>query len=424
MLLLAASFSWSCSAQKRSPDASTGSTSRASPGLDGGHGEGVAARDADSPRALLAGSPAPVCPPSTAQVDARVDALLGALTSGPPDGDRAVEDSVLSRIVSLGPPASGHLLARMTRPLDRQGETIVRALGRLGHPCAVPALCEICARAEAGSSLLAADALVSIGHPAGLSSALRSARRPGPVGRRVLLQRIARLGRTRDSLRPLLVRLLGRLAAEAPEASMRVAAIRALRGLNDLGVEPFLLDRLGKDRDPLVRRQAAEALVGWVSDAGLPRLAMALADPFGPVAATAAEGLGHSRRPDLALPPLLEHLASGRRVALEPAIQALVRLGDPRAAAALMPLIEDRDPYVQAAAIRAMGHLCEARVARDALLSAMGSPFPAAPGAAIDSLVRLQIYEALPQLRRMRTRERDKEVRDAVIEALRVLLGA
>jgi cyclophilin family peptidyl-prolyl cis-trans isomerase/HEAT repeat protein len=109
-------------------------------------------------------------------------------------------------------------------------------------------------------------------------------------------------------------------------------------------------------------------------------------------AAFAAQGLGLSKNPEAAVPALLEVLASPtpRAAVRLQAVRGLGRLGDPRAIAPLVALLDDAslDPSLQLEVVTALGAL-KAAPAIDRLLDRLADPSAAMRGAAITALAAI-----------------------------------
>ena len=195
----------------------------------------------------------------------------------------------------------------------------------------------------------------------------------------------------------------------------------------------------------LVRLKAADVLLPAIVDAeGKPRsewwpIAFALRrteDPrtLAPMqvllkgngfysAAFAAQGLGVSKQPAIAVPPLLDVLASATprpAVRLE-AVRGLGRLGDARAVTPLVALLDDStlDPAMQAEVVTALGAL-KAQPAVDRLLDRLGDPSPTVRAAAVTALAAIEGREFLQVLSGVDP-DPDWTVRVAVVTALGTL---
>jgi len=195
----------------------------------------------------------------------------------------------------------------------------------------------------------------------------------------------------------------------------------------------------------LVRLKAADVLLPAILDAeGRPRsewwpIAFALRrteDPrtLAPMqillkgngfysAAFAAQGLGLSKQPDIAVPPLLDVLASATQrpaVRLQ-VVRGLGRLGDPRAIAPLVALLDEPtlDPGLHLEVVTALGAL-KAEPAIDRLLDRLGDPAPTIRAAAVTALAAIEGPEFLQVLSGVDP-DPDWTVRAAVVTALGTL---
>jgi len=136
--------------------------------------------------------------------------------------------------------------------------------------------------------------------------------------------------------------------------------------------------------------------------------------------AFAAQGLGLSKQPDVAVPPLLEVLAlpTVRTAVRLQAVRGLGRLGDPRAIAPLVALLDDRtiEPNLHLEAVAALGAL-HAAPAVDRLLDRLTDPWPAMRAAAITALAAID-GDAFVQVLSGVDPDPDWTVRAAVVTAL------
>ncbi len=110
-------------------------------------------------------------------------------------------------------------------------------------------------------------------------------------------------------------------------------------------------------------------------------------------AAFAAQGLGLSKQPAIAVPPLLEVLASptARPSVRLQAVRGLGRLGDERAVAPLVALLDEPtlDPALQVEVVTALGAL-KAAPAVDRLLDRLADPSPTMRAAVVGALASIE----------------------------------
>ena len=140
-------------------------------------------------------------------------------------------------------------------------------------------------------------------------------------------------------------------------------------------------------------------------------------------AAFAAQGLGVSKQPAIAVPPLLDVLASPtpRAAVRLQAVRGLGKLGDERAVAPLVALLDDPslDTALQVEVVVALGAL-KAAPAVDRLLDRLGDASPTMRGAAVTALAAIEGPEFLQILSGIDP-DPDWTVRAAVVTALGTL---
>ena len=136
--------------------------------------------------------------------------------------------------------------------------------------------------------------------------------------------------------------------------------------------------------------------------------------------AFAAQGLGLSKQPEAAVPPLLEVLASPtpRTAVRLQAVRGLGRLGDPRAIEPLIAILDDQtaEPNLQLEAVTALGAL-HAAPAIDRLLDRLTDPWPAMRAASMAAIAAIDA-DAFVQVLSGVDPDSDWTVRAAVVTAL------
>jgi HEAT repeat protein len=206
--------------------------------------------------------------------------------------------------------------------------------------------------------------------------------------------------------------LADRLAAADP--AVRHAAIVALGMLGDRDPRAvgLLVEALG-DKD--LHATAEESLRG-LGSAAVPALLEALGSSGTPLASLEAvvRLLGGSADPR-ALPPLLDVLRWGP-VAPDLVIAAIGGLRQPAALEPLAPFLEDPDPAVRSAALRAVAPIADGRV-HQALVGLLGDSSPATRAEAARVAGRLRIPAAGRALAE-RMDDSDPAVRTAATWAL------
>ena len=144
-----------------------------------------------------------------------------------------------------------------------------------------------------------------------------------------------------------------------------------------------------KDKDSLIRRHAVKAL-GRIKDRrGVPPLIAVLndKDEKSHVKASAAKALGWIGEPD-AVESLVAALKDAHWTVRSRAANALGTIRDPRAVEPLISMLEDEDPLVRGYAVDALGEIEDAR-AMEALQAALTDP---------DRDVRKRVEQALTKI--------------------------
>ncbi len=140
-------------------------------------------------------------------------------------------------------------------------------------------------------------------------------------------------------------------------------------------------------------------------------------------ASFAAQGLGLSKKPDLAVPALLEVLTSPtpRAAVRLQAVRGLGRLGDPRAIAPLIALLDEPtvEPNLQLEIVNALGAL-KATAAVERLLDRLADPWPVMRAATVTALAAIDGENFLQVLSGVDP-DPDWTVRNAVVNALATL---
>ncbi len=304
-------------------------------------------------------------------------------------------------------PDSPRDLTAITRRADaRLRRRAAFAIGRVGDASGRPALEALLADPEAEVRQSAAFGLGLLGDKAAVPALLAALN--GDASPRVR-------GRAAEALG-----LLGDASAAAPIG----AYVTSLIAAGALASVPA--DELGWPLAPevdacrlgiyaLVRLKAPDVLLPAILDAdGKPRsewwpIAFALRRTDDPralapqqlllkgngfySAAFAAQGLGLSKQPAIAVPPLLDVLASPtpRAAVRLQAVRGLGRLGDERAVAPLVALLDEAslDPALQVEAVVALGAL-KGAPAVDRLLDRLGDGSPTMRAAAVTALAAIE----------------------------------
>lgn len=244
------------------------------------------------------------------------------------------------------------------------------------------------------------------------------------------------LGKIHDSqVAPLLIN-----AIEGANIQLRVAIAEALGTLGDpCGAQAITM--LLADIDPLVRVAAAKAARKLADPMATEALIAALNDKSANLRKAAVEALGEIRD-SRAVEVLLNSLRDSAHEVRQSVIEALGKLGDASAAAGLLPLLVDPQISIRQAADEALRNIAPdwessplAREALPVLKQALESKdywvrHPAAD--LINRILRAQQMEAPPDIAPSLEyhnqivaamleciNDRDRDVRQAVVEALR-----
>jgi HEAT repeat protein len=194
-------------------------------------------------------------------------------------------------------------------------------------------------------------------------------------------------------------RLMPKAMAD-PDPEVRLFAAEAARELDIQGAGDLVIGWLN-DPERRVRLAAAELLRESPSSGAIAPLGRVLSDPDPAVRSAAADALGASGLKEAGL-PLLGHLDDSAPNVRRAVIAALARLRDQRAIVPLIGKIQDAQPSVRRAVSRALGQLGDARATSALVLALRDS----------DESVRVAALEALAQLA-------DKSAALAVVSLLR-----
>lgn len=290
-----------------------------------------------------------------------------------PDNSRKRQKAAEILGWSQDPRALGPLMTAL-RDEDREvARAATLALGYMGE-AAVDALVGLVYREAEERGEAAAIALSMIGKPA-IGRLIPALDRENEAVRRAATDALCRMGPT--ALDPMLE------CMSDPRALVRQGAARVLgHTKDDQAIWPLI--RALKDRIPLVRQEATDALVT----------------------------LG-----DLALHPLMQTLRSSRdRRQRQSVALALGRIGDPEAVPVLTKAAEDRAWSVRQAAVEALGRWTDDEIL-PALIRRLRDRKPAVRQAAAHSLRRFGSVEAVSALC-IALRDRKWPVREAAAKAL------
>ncbi|MBI4509129.1 MAG: HEAT repeat domain-containing protein [Deltaproteobacteria bacterium] len=345
----------------------------------------------------------------------RHDAALRALLSRLGTGPVSLRKAIARAITGHGPPALPMVLATWTEsaqgPLARRAD-LMRLLGLLS-PHASPEESEDTARVVAAEMahakeyelryrvVQAAAALIRLPAMQSLVMQVVTDRSSDPALRKAVLEELLRSPGNTPAAHPEIGRIFQAAAADA-DPGVRVAATEGLADRAIASADDVLLERLSKDRWPVVRwtaalalanrcasRPAADGLYVAVQHDPEPRVKRVALDALVacreprvggrlvaivgqaqlsvPLRTHAAELLGVLENPNQ-VPDMIGLLAAVRLQAKErPAVsrvaaalaRSLGKAGDRRAEPALLEMLQDKaSPQARAAAATALGALC------------------------------------------------------------------
>jgi hypothetical protein len=196
--------------------------------------------------------------------------------------------------------------------------------------------------------------------------------------------------------------------------------VEVLASIGKPGVEPLIVGL--KSRDPLVKRQSAEAL-GEIGD---PRavgpLIHLLSDPDALIRRHAVKALGKIKDPRAVAPlaGVLSDPAQQWHVRAS-AAEALGHIGDPRAVEFIVRALMDSHWNVQSESARALGRIGDRR-AVEPLILALQDRDAVVRGAGAEALGKIKDERAIEPLRAAMA-DKDKDVRERVEKALTKIIG-
>ncbi|HZR20551.1 MAG TPA: HEAT repeat domain-containing protein [Verrucomicrobiae bacterium] len=289
---------------------------------------------------------------------------------------------------------------------------LVEGLAQRGDPAALPAFTSLLARSGPDVQLAILRGLKKLGDATTVPLLLSFAASGGPNE-----QKVARETLTEVSRGDVAEALLEQLGSGAPQ--VQAEAARALGARNDKSAVPKLLELAQRAGDS-ARKTALQALSVLVVNSQLPALVdLVLRAPDEIARVQTAEAVNsayqhlqiESKRPDAdALVQGIEKGSPEARVALLPVCGGIV---DPKVRAVLRTGLQDKDPQVRAAAVRALSDTTDSELLPDLVQLASTTEDEAFRSLAIDGGVRLVTQE---ESVRMASRPR--------VAALRALLRA
>lgn len=289
---------------------------------------------------------------ATAAAAADVQQLAGALSAGSPAERQAAADA----LADLGPDGREGVPALITALSSSEGDLrwrSARALGVIGDPQAVKALCTATGDAEAMVRAQAIFALARLksNDEAAVQSVVSHLSDPDAQVRRAAVRALRLIEAPRATITPLIVKLL--------DDAEPTVAMRALSSIADGGVEviPALTAALAQ-RDARYWACLALGEMGPQARAAAAGLIKALEDDRPEVRLQAALALGEigpDAKPGVeAISKLVEDPFPSVRAA---AVFALGRIGDPAAAASLAAAENSTEPIIKMLAIWGLAKL-------------------------------------------------------------------
>ncbi len=255
------------------------------------------------------------------------------------EGAAAVRRAVVEALTRVGTGAVPTLLEAMHDRQPRLREAAIEALGGIGGAESMSALSGALSDDRSNVRQAAAAALGRAGGNDAVAALTGALSHKDPGTRRAAAIALGSLP-PEDAVGGL------RMAAADRDRTVREAAIKSLVALaSPAAVGALCQVLLGADRD--ARPAAAAALRGfaWSPTDGPQRIVHAVLN--GRYSEAAREG-------EAAVEPLTAALADREAATRRGAAEALGQIADPRAAAALSPLLGDQDAGVREAAVRAL----------------------------------------------------------------------
>ena len=316
---------------------------------------------------------------------------------------------------ALGRLGDRRATAPLGRLLDGDRDLVLAAaaaLGAIGDPAAFEPLLPLLAHRDPAIRQAAIAALNSLGHPDMASRVTSLLASPDALLRESAL-RIAGYFGYREAAGAAIA------CCADPEEGVRRAAVEQLPYFDDARALPLIAGAL-RDDTPKVRAAAAQALAHIDGAAARPALVAALRDGDAWVRYYAARSLGQLR--DAAALRDLADAARGDR-AMHVRIAALEAIGaadGPGAADILLPYVDSEHADLAAAALRAIGHVSDARGAA-ALTAALRSDDASRRLAAAEGLRALASPDAVAALEWTAAADVDPAVAAAAVAALATL---
>jgi HEAT repeat protein len=323
--------------------------------------------------------------------------LIIRALSGPP-GPARIAALQLAREIPGGSAtdALAKLLPQIEGPLQI---ALIQALSQRGDPAAVPALVALTRTASPDVCVALLGALGQLGDASVAPLLAKSAATGTPAQQTAARQALVdlRRGNVADAL-------VGQLAAASPE--MQTECARALGQRGDQSAVPQLLS-LAEKGSPSTRKAAFKSLGMLLDEPQLPGLIRFVETTADDAArAEAAEALNYScqrlvaKRGRINVAPLVQAVAHGKRetrIALLPVCSGLVH---PEVRAAIRAGVQDPDPQVRAAGVRALCDTMDPELLEDVLTLARVSKEENFRSLAIAAGVRLCIQEESAKLSR------------------------
>lgn len=298
------------------------------------------------------------------------DDPLPLLASGLAGSDRAAQLAALDALHELkGEAATKAAAAQIAKAESKVQVALIEVLGQRGDAAAAPAIIEATKSAEPAVRVAALNALGLLGGPAAVP-VLAEAAAKGEEAARDALARISGKG-VREALAAQL---------SNPDPAIQAELVRALGARRDAAAVPALL-KMAKGNDAAARLAALRSLAQLADETAVPDLIALMAtagvEDGEAIEKALAAVCSRSRRPEACSAPILAAMKTATAPARAALLRAIGRLNSPEALQALRAALEDKEPTVRDAAIRALAENAGLEAAPDLLRLAKEAAEPA-----------------------------------------------